>query len=225
MGGPPPARVRIRRRSRCRRETVDSAPSEAAAEVFERFVVPELAVLARVARSITGQHADGDDLVQDTLLRAFRSIDRFDGRHPRAWLLTIMRNAHANRSRGGPRPVVVADPAALVVERGEPDGSPEAIVVAQVLDPSLERAVERLPPPLRQVLDLVDLQDWACRDVALALGVGAGTVTSRLHRARRRLRRTIDVHAQCSKNVEGTAAPGGFQGADRGVAPPLDRPS
>jgi RNA polymerase sigma-70 factor, ECF subfamily len=137
---------------------VDSAPSEGAAEVFERFVVPELAVLARVARSITGHHADGDDLVQDTLLRAYRSIDRFDGRHPRAWLLTIMRNAHINRSRGGPRPAVVPDPAALVVDR-------------------------------------LDLQGWTCRDVALVLGVRAGTVTSRLHRARRQLRRAIGVHA------------------------------
>ena len=174
---------------------MDSAPSEGAAEVFERFVVPELAVLARVARSITGHHADGDDLVQDTLLRAYRSIDRFDGRHPRAWLLTIMRNAHINRSRGGPRPAVVPDPAALVVERLEPDDSAEAIVVGQVMDPALERAVGRLPPPLRQVLDLVDLQGWTCRDVALVLGVRAGTVTSRLHRARRQLRRAIGVHA------------------------------
>lgn len=173
---------------------MDSASSEAAAEAFERFVVPELAVLARVARSITGQQADGDDLVQDTLLRAYRSIDRFDGRHPRAWLLTIMRNAHSNRSRGGPRPAVVPDPAALVVERRGPDDSAEAIVVARVLDPALERAVGRLPPPLRQVLDLVDLQGWTCRDVALVLGVRAGTVTSRLHRARGQLRRAIGVH-------------------------------
>jgi RNA polymerase sigma-70 factor (ECF subfamily) len=151
-------------------------------------------VLGRVARSITGHHADGDDLVQDTLLRAYRSIDRFDGRHPRAWLLTIMRNAHVNRSRGGPRPAVVSDPAALVVERSEADDSAEAILMAQVLDPALERAVGRLSPPLRQVLDLVDLQGWTCREAAQALGVGAGTVTGRLHRARRQVRRAIGLH-------------------------------
>lgn len=185
---------------------MDSASSEAATEAFERFVVPELPVLARVARSITRHRADADDLVQDTLLRAYRSIDRFDGRHPRAWLLTIMRNAHINRSRGGPRPAVVPDPAALVVERPGPGDSAEAIVVGQVLDPTLERAVGRLPLPLRQVLGLVDLQGWTCREVAVVLGVRAGTVTSRLHRARRQLRHTIGVHTLRNKNVEGMAA-------------------
>lgn len=201
---------------------MEKAPSEDAAEDFERFVVPELAVLARVARSITRHHADGEDLVQDTLLRAYRSIHRFDGRHPRAWLLTIMRNAHVNRSRGGPGPAMMADPAAMAVERLEPDDSAEAIVVAQVLDPALERAVGRLPPPLRQVLELVDLQGWTCGDAALLLGVRPATVSSRLHRARARLRRTIGVHSSrtpgdlpvkrqpCDKNVEGTAAPPGF---------------
>ena len=53
----------------------------------------------RVARSMTRHDADAEDLVQDTMLRAFRSIDRFDGRHPRAWLVTIMRNAQIDRVR------------------------------------------------------------------------------------------------------------------------------
>lgn len=87
-----------------------------------------------------------------------------------------------------------SESAAEVFERLEPDGSAEAIVVVQVLDPALERAVGRLAPPLRQVLDLVDLQGWTCRDAAVVLGIRAGTVTSRLHRARRQLRRALGVH-------------------------------
>ena len=66
---------------------------------FERYVLPELDVLLRVARSLTHNAADAEDLVQETLIRAHRSIDRFDGRHPRAWLLTILRNANVNRAR------------------------------------------------------------------------------------------------------------------------------
>jgi RNA polymerase sigma-70 factor (ECF subfamily) len=62
-------------------------------EAFAEYVVPEIEVLYRVARSLTGHAADAEDLVQDTLLRAFRSIDSFDGQHPRAWLLTILRTA------------------------------------------------------------------------------------------------------------------------------------
>ncbi|MFQ5556145.1 MAG: RNA polymerase sigma factor, partial [Acidimicrobiales bacterium] len=56
-------------------------------DAFQRFVVPEIDVLYRVARSITRNPTDAEDLVQDTLLRAYRAVGRFDGRHPRAWLL------------------------------------------------------------------------------------------------------------------------------------------
>src|SRR5271170_8502019 len=66
-------------------------------EAFDRYVVPELAVLLHVARTMTPTNHDAEDLVQDTLLRAYRAIGRFDGAHPRAWLLTIMRNAQINR--------------------------------------------------------------------------------------------------------------------------------
>ncbi len=76
---------------------------------FARHVLPQVDVLSRVALSITRNPPDAEDLVQDTMLRAFRSIGRFDGRHPRAWLLTIMRNAQINRVRRR-RPRLLADP-------------------------------------------------------------------------------------------------------------------
>ena len=66
---------------------------------FELYVIPELEVLARVALTITRNSADAEDLVQETLLSAYRAIDRFDGTHPRAWLLTIMRNTEKKRHR------------------------------------------------------------------------------------------------------------------------------
>ena len=69
------------------------------ARLFEELVVPETDVLWRVALSITRNRADAEDVVQETLLRAFRSLGTFDGRYPRAWLLTILRNAERNRHR------------------------------------------------------------------------------------------------------------------------------
>ncbi|MGH4024005.1 MAG: sigma factor, partial [Pseudonocardiaceae bacterium] len=66
-------------------------------KAFAEYVLPEVDVLYRVACALTSQPADAEDLVQETLLRAFRFIDRFDGQHPRAWLLTILRNAEHNR--------------------------------------------------------------------------------------------------------------------------------
>jgi RNA polymerase sigma-70 factor, ECF subfamily len=62
------------------------AGSSARHEAFAEYVLSEVDVLYRVARGLTGQSADAEDLVQETLLRAFRFIDRFDGQHPRAWL-------------------------------------------------------------------------------------------------------------------------------------------
>lgn len=75
---------------------------------FDRYIVPEIPVLYRVALSLTGQQVDAEDLVQETLVRAFRAVDRFDGAHPRAWLLTILRHAHLNRVRMR-RPVLLRD--------------------------------------------------------------------------------------------------------------------
>jgi RNA polymerase sigma-70 factor (ECF subfamily) len=66
---------------------------------FDQYVVPEIEVLYRVARSITRNPTDAEDLVQDTLLRSYRAVGRFDGRLPRAWLLSFLRNALVYRVR------------------------------------------------------------------------------------------------------------------------------
>lgn len=70
----------------------DSAGRDTPAAAFARYVEPEVPILYRVALTLVGQRVDAEDLVQDTLVRAYRTIDRFDGAHPRAWLLTILRN-------------------------------------------------------------------------------------------------------------------------------------
>ena len=57
---------------------------------FRKYVVPEIDVMYRVAMSLTRNKADAEDLVQDSLIRAYKAVGRFDGRYPRAWLLTIM---------------------------------------------------------------------------------------------------------------------------------------
>ncbi len=161
---------------------------------FERYVVPEIEVLYRVARSITRNPTDAEDLVQDTMLRAYRAIERFDGRHPRAWLLTIMRNAQINRVRRK-RPELLRDPDAamerLADEHGE-DLGPEALVVETEYDAAVERAIDSLPVKFLSVIELVDIQGLSYQEASDALGVPAGTIMSRLHRARTRLRRHLE---------------------------------
>jgi RNA polymerase sigma-70 factor (ECF subfamily) len=171
---------------------VGSSPDQRALpddEAFARYVLPEVEVLLRVALSRTHNAADAEDLVQDTLLRAYRAIGRFDGTYPRAWLLTILRNAQTNRVRRR-RPSLLRNPDAgqRLHENREAFPSAEALVVGQAFDATVEDAVARLPTRFRHVVELVDIDGLSYQEAADALGVPVGTVMSRLHRARHRIR-------------------------------------
>lgn len=158
-------------------------------ERFAEYVLPEIDVMYRVARTLTKTSADAEDLVQDALVRAYRAIDRFDGRYPRAWLLTILRNAQINNSRKK-RPELLRD-ADDTLDRFAQEGesvTPESVVVGETFDAVVEQAFFGLPDKFRQVVQLVDLEQLSYREAADALGVPVGTVMSRLHRARGRIR-------------------------------------
>ena len=165
------------------------APKTESQTAFDTYVLPELDVLYRTAWSLTRSDTDAQDLVQETLLRAFRAIDRFDGRYPRAWLLTIMRNANINRARKK-KPDLLDDPDATF-ERStmfaEHDG-PEEIVLDSEFDATVEEGFRALPEKFRGVVELVDLNGLSYQEAADVLDVPVGTVMSRLHRARKRIR-------------------------------------
>jgi RNA polymerase sigma-70 factor, ECF subfamily len=157
---------------------------------FDVHVVPHVDVLYRVALSLTGQPADAEDLVQDTLIRAYRAIDRFDGAHPRAWLLTILRHTHLNRIRGR-RPELLrdGDSAQRTLEvTGPPVPSAEDVVVSETFEAVVAESLEALPDKHRAVVTLVDIEGLSYQEAADALGIPRGTVMSRLHRARGRIR-------------------------------------
>ncbi len=162
-------------------------------DAFSTYVLPEIAVLLRVATSITRDPVDAEDLVQETLIRAYRAIERFDGRYPRAWLFTIMRNAQRNRVRRK-RPELLRDPDVEMAQHppttDEAD-DPEGQVVDPVFDAAVQTALDALPARFRGVIDLVDLQGLPYQEAADALGVPIGTVMSRLHRGRKRIRDSL----------------------------------
>ena len=169
---------------------MDAAGNLSSTQAFDQYVVPELDVLYRVAMSITRNSADAEDLVQDTLLRAYRAIDRFDGRHPRAWLLTILRNAQINRVRRK-RPELLRDPdttMAVVADTSPSGDTPEQILIDAGFDAEVETAFERLPEKFRGVIALVDVEGLSYQEAADRLDIPVGTVMSRLHRARTRIR-------------------------------------
>ena len=162
---------------------------------FREHVAPELDVLLRVARRLTGSLDAAEDLVQETLIRAYRAVDRFDGRHPRAWLLTILRNTWKNMNRRA-RPLFADDPEEPLNRapaRGA-DGrtGAEEQVVDGGFDQQLAQALTDLAPIHQQVVLLVDVDGLSYQETADLLGVPNGTVMSRLHRARRKLRTRLE---------------------------------
>lgn len=167
-----------------------SSASDDGASSFDQYVVPEIPVLYRVALSLTRHQADAEDLVQDTLIRAYRAIDRFDGAHPRAWLLTILRHTHLNRVRV--RSAVLradGDGLADTLDRlGTPAPPAEEVVVSEMFEGVVAEALAELPEKHRQVVQLVDIEGMSYQEAADAIGVPRGTVMSRLHRARARIR-------------------------------------
>ena len=169
------------------------APTTEAQDSFNRYVLPELDVLYRTAWSLTRSDVDAQDLVQDTLLRAFRAIERFDGRYPRAWLLTIMRNANINRARKK-KPDLLDDPD-MTFERSTKfadNEGPEEILLDGEFDASVEQGFRDLPDKFREVIELVDLNGLSYQEAADVIDIPVGTVMSRLHRARKRIRDYLD---------------------------------
>ena len=175
-------------------EPTQEVDARAAARAFREYVEPELEVLLRVAHSLTGNTADAEDLTQETLIRAYKAVLRFDGRHPRAWLLTILRHTNMNMHRRR-RPDTVADWDALRETRpafgAKEHPSAEDEVLDQAFHHQLAQALSDLDPRFRQTLWLVDVNDLSYAEAAAVMGVPVGTVMSRLSRARDRVRRQL----------------------------------
>jgi RNA polymerase sigma-70 factor, ECF subfamily len=177
-------------------QTSDTNRATPAAGSFDVLVDPHLAVMLRVAGSLCRNSHDAEDLVQDTLIRAFKAIGTFDGAYPRAWLLTIMRNANINSHRRQ-RPGLLHDAADLAGEadrRNPPAPSAEDVAATYTPAPWIADALARLSPRLRQVVQFVDVDGLTYDEAAAALGIPAGTVMSRLHRARHRMRAHLAHH-------------------------------
>ena len=137
--------------------------------------------LRRYARALAGDRIMADDLVQDTLERAWSKFHLYRrGTDLRAWLFTVMHNVYVNQLRAS-RPVAPLDE-----DMPELAQAPRETDMLVMRD--LDAAIRRLPPEQRQVLLLVALEDMSYDEAARALEIPLGTVMSRLARAREKLR-------------------------------------
>jgi len=148
--------------------------------------------LRRYARALVGDRSSADDLVQDTLERAWAKLHLYRrGTDLRAWLFTVMHNVHVNKVRAT-RPTDSLDDEMPELALRAPQG--DALVVRD-----LDRAIALLSGEQRAVLLLVTLEDMSYEEVARALGIPIGTVMSRLSRAREKLRVLMLGQAAVSK--------------------------
>jgi RNA polymerase sigma-70 factor (ECF subfamily) len=170
-------------------------------ERFQREALPLLDSLYAGALRMTRNPADAEDLVQETMLRAYRSFDRFEpGTNLKAWLFRIMTNAYINTYRKRQRePLKVSqddiEDFDLYQELKNHDpaysATPESIVLDNLLDSDITQAIDDLPEQFRMAVILSDLEGFTYAEMADIMDVPMGTVMSRLHRGRKALQKRL----------------------------------
>jgi RNA polymerase sigma-70 factor (ECF subfamily) len=175
---------------------------------FEEIVLPHLGAAYNLARWLTRNDQDAQDVVQDAYLRAFRFFDGFRGSEARAWLLAIVRHTcYSWLEKNRPAEVVaVFDEEGHMEEcvgfdpeiAGAGGGNPEAIALQNAHRRMLNDAIGALPLGFREVLILRELEDMSYKEIARIIGAPMGTVMSRLARARKLLQQSAPLRAMSS---------------------------
>src|SRR6266550_2866630 len=161
---------------------------------FEEAVLPHLRAAYNLARWLTRDETDAEDVVQEAYLRAYKHFESFQGGDGRPWLLAIVRNTcytwmQHNRS---PELSVPLDDELDEIE--SKDLNPEALLVQRADTQMVRQALEELPVEFREVLVLRELEEMSYRDIASITDLPLGTVMSRLARGRKRLQQALTNH-------------------------------
>lgn len=170
-------------------------------ELFERDVVPRVSKLYPAALRLTRNTQDAEDLLQETLTRAYTGLHQFTpGTNLTAWLRRILTNTFLSSLRKRSRePVQLAG---LDFRHDGPGSYPlvpaarsaESEALDAIGDPVIVGALRDLPPEYRVAVYLADIEGYPYREVAAIMGTPIGTVMSRLHRGRARLRVALSLH-------------------------------
>lgn len=168
-------------------------------ESFEREVMPHLDSIYSMALRLARNREDASDLVQDTILRAYRFFHQYTpGTNSRAWVLTILFNNFRNGYRKSGREQVSQtedefterlEAESLAADQSRSD--PESLAFANVMAPEVTAALDAIPEDFRVALLLVDVEELSYREVSDVLEVPVGTIKSRVSRGRSLLREAL----------------------------------
>jgi RNA polymerase sigma-70 factor (ECF subfamily) len=169
---------------------------------FERLLRPIRRRIYNLAYRLTGNATDAEDVTQDAYLRAWQHFDSYDAsRSFEAWICRIVTNRVIDLHRRGQRARIISldtpgkgedDGQPLSDEVPAPNSDPEQIVIRQVMEERLQQALRDLPMRDRTVITLCDVEECSYEETADIMHCAVGTVRSRLHRARRLLRRRME---------------------------------
>jgi RNA polymerase sigma factor (sigma-70 family) len=157
---------------------------------FEQATLPYLDASYNLAKWLTKDEHAAEDVVQEAYLRAARYFGSFRGGDGRAWLLGVVRRASFDwLAKQRAQQAVVYDED--VHDRGDESSNPEFLAVRKCDEAHVRQALEELPPQLREVIVLRELEGLSYQQLASVTGVPIGTVMSRLSRGRQQLQRRL----------------------------------
>jgi RNA polymerase sigma-70 factor, ECF subfamily len=186
-----PALFAVAMQSRNPSHTMPSAAAHSAA--FEELALPLLPSLYNHAFWLTRNHAEAEDLVQETFSKALRAFDSFQpNTNFKAWIFRILRNTFLTSRTGiATSRTVFLEDHPDVLDTTDASPTPEDNLIRLDNQAALHAALEQLQPQLREALLLCDVEEVKYKDIALILDVPIGTVMSRISRARRTLRQLL----------------------------------
>jgi RNA polymerase sigma-70 factor, ECF subfamily len=169
---------------------------------FEEVVLPHLTAAYNLARWLTRDESDAEDVVQEAYLRAYKHFGSFHGGDGRPLVLTIVRNTcytwmQNNRSR---QLTIHLDDELHEIEGN--DLNPEALLLQSAATQMVRRALEELPVEFREVMVLRELEGLSYKQIADVADIPIGTVMSRLARARKRLQQILTNHGNKETSQE-----------------------
>jgi len=166
---------------------------------FEREALVHLDTLYNVAVRLCGNASDAEDLVQETVTKAYRAWDTYErGTNCRAWLVAILRNTFINQYRREskrPSQVEYESVEETSVFESVQDRDPEGSFFRYIVDDEVKRAIQELPEEFRIPVVLSDVEGMSYAEISEALELPVGTVKSRLFRGRRRLQQRLYEYA------------------------------
>jgi RNA polymerase sigma-70 factor (ECF subfamily) len=162
-----------------------------AAASFDQLIVPHLDAAYNLARWLTGNDRDAQDVAQEACLRAFKFFDSYRGGDARAWLLTIVRRSAWNWLQSNRRHEEAVEFDPELHEVPDLTATPEASLVRAGDVEGVRKAIAELPAIFREVLVLRELEGCSYKEIAEIAGVPIGTVMSRLVRARKQLQAAL----------------------------------